>query len=141
MHYKMLRNFAWLAFILFSMGCDDPEQDCCAGPRGVPLGQPFSIKSGEVVHVERSIITLTFDHLVIDSLCPSDVECVKKGTLKIAININKMEYFLSIGDDENPTVDFKNYTIELQKLVYPVTSVQKSSSHSTYSVQMLITKS
>lgn len=126
--------------ILLTLGCDNPGEDCCTGPNEVSLDEPFSINEGETVNVATSIINIEFASLVSDSLCPEDVECVTQGTLVITINVNGTERNLSIGDDLDPIMNYKNYIIELQKLVYPTKQGEKANSNSTYAVQMLITR-
>ena len=93
------------------------------------------------MHVENSIIELTFNQVLSDSLCPSDVACITQGTLSISININGTDRTLSIGDKPNPVTEFKNYTIELQQLVFPTKQAEKDNSSSTYAVQMVIIRS
>lgn len=122
------------------LACNDPGQDCCALPNEVGLGQPFSIAEGETVNVASSIVNITFTRLIGDSLCPEDVECVTQGSLEISIDINGTDESLSIGDANSPQVDYKNYTIELQKLVYPTKEGEKANINSTYAVQMLINR-
>ncbi|MEO9805328.1 MAG: hypothetical protein ABJF04_18865 [Reichenbachiella sp.] len=131
-------GFAFL--ILAIAGCNDPGLDCCAGPTEVSLGEPFSITEGETVDVAASIVNIKFTQLVSDSLCPEDVECVTQGTLAIVININGTDKNLSIGDANNPQTEYKEYIIELQKLIYPTSQDEKANINSTYAVQMTITR-
>lgn len=136
---KKVLNMIVLMLILTS--CGDPNEDCCVGPKEVELGESFSINEGETIHVENSIIKLTFSDMQEDSLCPSDVTCVTEGTLMIAIDINGTARTLSIGDDQSPSTSYKDYIIELERLVYPTKLSEKENVNSTYAVQMLITKS
>lgn len=137
----VMKNLSYF-LIIFCLACQSPNDEvCCDIPREVVIGEPFSITQGENIGVENSIIKITFVQLVNDSLCPEDVECVTMGTLRISIDINGTEKTLSIGDNASPTVDYKDYTIELQELVYPTKQSEKDNSNSTYAVQMLITKS
>lgn len=136
----MKQLFAVIGCIFLITSCDDPELDCCAGPKGVALSEPFSILEGETVNVESSIINMTFVRLDGDSLCPEDVECITQGTLSITIDINGTKERLSIGDASQSTVAYRNYTIELQALVYPMKEDEKANSNSTYAVQMMITR-
>ncbi|SMD34476.1 hypothetical protein SAMN04488029_2026 [Reichenbachiella faecimaris] len=131
-------NVFWVLVVLTS--CGDPNEDCCNELKKVTLGEPFSITQGETIDVDSSIIEITFTQLINDSLCPEDVECVTQGTLTIKIDINGTEKTLSIGDNQIPQVDYKNYVIELQQLVYPTKQSQKDNGNSTYAVQMLITR-
>ncbi|MEP2026672.1 MAG: hypothetical protein ABJH98_15840 [Reichenbachiella sp.] len=124
-----------------TISCGDPNEDCCNGSKEVTLGESFSIKQGETIDVENSIVDITFVELVEDSLCPEDVDCVTQGTLTIQIDINGSEKTLSIGDEQNPQVAYKNYIIELEQLVFPTKQSQKDNGNSTYAVQMMVTKS
>lgn len=137
-----MRKFA-LLFVLYvcNMSCQSPNEDCCDLPKQISLGQPFSIIQGESMEVENSIISITFEHLISDSLCPEDVECVTQGTLKISVDINGTERTLAIGDDANTQTEYRDYKIELQELVYPTKQSEKDNVNSTYAVQMLVTRS
>ncbi|WP_456460185.1 hypothetical protein [Reichenbachiella sp.] len=121
--------------------CQSPNEECCDGPKEVMLGESFSIKVGETVTIAQSAVVLTFESLVSDSLCPEDVECVTQGTLSIEINISGTEKALSLGDNSKPITDYKDYSIELERLVYPTKQSEKDSNNSTYAVQMKITRS
>lgn len=136
-----MKMIYYIFLILFTLGCDDPAGDCCTGPNEVNLDEPFSINEGETVKVASSILNIEFESLVSDSMCPEDVECVTQGTLVIAIDVNGTKSNLSIGDDQNSVMNYRNYTIELQKLVYPTKEGEKANTNSTYAVQMLITRS
>lgn len=121
--------------------CQNPNEECCEGPKEVTLGESFSIKAGETVTIFQSAVVLTFESLVSDSLCPEDVACVTQGTLSITINVSGTEKTLSIGDKAKPVADYKDYSIELERLVYPTKQSEKDSNNSTYAVQMKITRS
>jgi len=136
----MMRILSLVGLLILIASCNNPNEDCCAGAKKVELGEPFSINEGETIDVENSIIDLTFSTVIEDSLCPNDVECVTQGTLKISVSINGTDRSLSIGDISNPTTQFNDYTIELQKLIYPVKQAEKGNSNSTYAVQMMITR-
>lgn len=129
-----------LGLMLFQVSCQSPNDDCCDGPKEVTIGEPFSITEGESVDVESSIIELTFSELLDDTLCPSDVECVTQGTLTISVHINGTNRTLSIGDNQNSITAYKDYTIELERLVYPTKQAEKDNGNSTYAVQMLISR-
>ncbi|UXX80550.1 hypothetical protein N7E81_05480 [Reichenbachiella carrageenanivorans] len=129
-----------LGVVLVLASCDDPNPSCCDEPQLIVLGESFSIKEGETVEVESSTVTLTFSELLNDSLCPYDTTCLTNGTLAITINISGTNKTLSIGDQSLPTATYKNYTIELQRLIYPTKSDEKANNSSTYAVQMVITR-
>lgn len=130
-----------LGFVLALVSCDDPNPTCCDGPQQVVLGESFAIKEGETVEVENSSVNLTFSDLLDDSLCPADATCLTNGSLTITVNISGTKKTLSIGDTASPTVSYKNYTLELQRLIYPTKSDEKANSSSTYAVQMMLTRS
>ncbi|MEO9965684.1 MAG: hypothetical protein ABJF11_07850 [Reichenbachiella sp.] len=135
-----MSRFLHFVLILTLTACTDPNEDCCGELTEVNLDEPFSINKGETVDVKSSIISITFTDLLEDSLCPDDVECVTQGTLLIAIEVNGTEKKVSIGDNAKPTAVYKNYLIELQRLVYPTNEAEKANINSTYAVQMIISR-
>lgn len=137
----MIKSFLIISALLLACGCQSPNEDCCDIPREVIVGEPFSITEGQKLEVENSSLSITFSELISDSLCPEDVECVTQGTLKITIGINGTVKDLSIGDISNSSFKYKNYTIELQDLIYPTKQYEKDNINSTYAVQMLISES
>ncbi|WP_420580294.1 hypothetical protein [Reichenbachiella sp.] len=130
-----------VGMIIFLSSCQSPNEDCCGGPKEVALGESFSIKVGETVNISQSSAVITFETLISDSLCPADVECLTLGTLSIAINVSGTEKTLSIGDNAKDVAHYKDYSIVLERLVYPTKQSEKDSNNSTYAVQMKITRS
>ena len=138
---SMKRALKLLIIMCFiNMGCQNPNEDCCNVLKEVKIGEAFSINEGETVEVQNSIIELTFSDVIGDSLCPEDVQCITQGTLSISIDINGTSRNLSIGDSQNPSTNYKDYTIELQRLVYPTKQSEKDKINSTYAIQMLISR-
>lgn len=127
--------------VLYLISCQGPNEDCCDGTKEVKLGESFSIKAEETVTIQQSAVVLTFESLISDTLCPDDVACVTEGTLTILMSISGTDKTLSLGDNGTSIVTYKDYTLELERLVYPTMQSEKENNNSTYAVQMKITRS
>ena len=92
-------------------------------PSDVQLGEPFELRIGESA-VLPGDLKMTFNRVVSDSRCPSDVNCVAAGEAWLALR-------LSVGSDApverevrvdtaGPEVPFLSYTIRALALTpYP----------------------
>ncbi len=133
--HRLTLAFATLALLLLACGgaTDDAGVDLAATPVVTPtaaptaaptpplpvarLGQRFTLGFGESVSIGNAIATLTFEEVVQDSRCPTDVTCIRAGdvTLRLATaNANGVTTVeLTIGDRGEPTASFDGLTVTL----------------------------
>jgi hypothetical protein len=75
------------------------------------LDVPFELKVGQSAVIESEDIEVSFERVVQDSRCPSDVTCIWEGQATIGVftqaeGIDKREHLLTIGADESPSATF-----------------------------------
>lgn len=128
-----MRMKLWLLvylLLLFGVACQSQEQDIVERPtepprgREINLGEPFGLSAGEEVMVVGENLRLTFDEVLEDSRCPTEVDCFWAGQARISILVQQ-------GDDPPQVVEFNtnpapdqlrdaieilDYTIVLQSL-------------------------
>lgn len=54
-------------------------------PRGVRLGESFSLRVGETATLEDARVTVTFQKVLRDSRCPKDVTCIRAGEAVVVL--------------------------------------------------------
>ncbi len=54
-------------------------------PRGVRLGESFTLRVGETATVDDAKVTVTFQKVVRDSRCPKDVTCIRAGEAVVVL--------------------------------------------------------
>jgi hypothetical protein len=64
-----------------------PEVD---GVLSVQLDQPFTISIDQPAQLTEEELNLTFQEVLEDSRCPSNVECAEAGQARISINVTQM---------------------------------------------------
>ena len=133
--HRLTIAFPALALLLLACGgaTDDADVDLAVTPAVTPtaaptaattqplpvarLGQRFTLGFGESVSIGNAIATLTFEEVVQDSRCPSDVTCIRAGdvTLRLATanteGVTMVE--LTIGDRGEPAASFDGFTVTL----------------------------
>jgi hypothetical protein len=67
-----MRELLTSTLFALALGCSTPTSAT------QPLGQQFSVKSGETVQVEGGL-SVTFVRVAQDSRCPRDVQCIQAG--------------------------------------------------------------
>lgn len=126
----------WLRFLIFGLTALVVVAGCRSAPAAPPetvqarLGEVFTLGGGQAADVAGEGLHLTFDRVLDDSRCPSQVECVWTGEARIAIVVRQ-------ADGKTETVEFNTnpapgqtnktsqvgpYTVELRSLdPYPQT--------------------
>jgi len=116
MRHRFARVFG-LVLLAVAIGCTKPIQ-----PTVVYPGLPFTITPGRAVEITGSL-TVTFNRVISDSRCPTDVVCVTAGDAIIGVTLadsaSRVERELHTASDLLQT-KFSNYTIRLVDLTpYP----------------------
>ncbi|MDH3651284.1 MAG: hypothetical protein OEQ53_16475, partial [Saprospiraceae bacterium] len=71
--------------ILISNGCDeDPSQ------KVIVLGQDFTLNFQEEGMLKDAAIKVSFESVLEDSRCPSDVQCVWAGQVKVLLHFTEV---------------------------------------------------
>jgi hypothetical protein len=81
--YKKILTFVALAAVLLLLQCSDkPTQS-----EQVKLGEPFILKVGQTVVVRDENLSITFQDVVSDSRCPTNVLCFWSGIAEVQIRL------------------------------------------------------
>ena len=133
----MLKTQKFLSIILVAVliiGChqlnpiptpDPPEQWLNSIP--VNLDSQFGLKLGQVALITSENIKIKFLKVEEDSRCPSEVQCIWPGQVKIIVNVLKNERDLGefnlisrMGEEDLAVKRFDGYSIKLIEVVpYP----------------------
>ncbi len=105
------------------------------------LGQRFTLRFGESVSIGNAVATLTFDQVVQDSRCPTDVTCIRAGdvTLRLATanadGVTMVE--LTIGDRGEPAASFDGLRVTLLE-VAPIPRSTGTIDPLSYSARLIV---
>jgi hypothetical protein len=61
-----------------------------AAPQGraaVALGEPFTLAPGNTAQVGAERVRITFDAVIADSRCPTDVQCIRAGEAVVRVTV------------------------------------------------------
>lgn len=124
-----------------------PEPPPTPGPTDTrqvaPLGSRFALAHGETVAIEGSAATLTFEEVVQDSRCPTDVTCIRAGDVMLRLTTTGAggpgEIELTIGDRGDPAASFDGLTVTLLE-VAPIPrstgTIDPASYNATFTVEV-----
>lgn len=126
-----------------TIGC---ENNRCVAKRGdANLDEEFNLKFGEVVLIKNENLKIEFLNVFEDSRCPSDVQCIWTGQVKISLSVHKndqknlgvYEFTMQAG---SPVVqNIEGYAIKLISVnPYPVST--KKIEKSEYSLTLFVSK-
>lgn len=86
----------------------------------VPMGQDFTLSTGQSGRVSGTPITMTFDSVEQDSRCPSDVNCVWAGDASLRLTLQSTagsSLQVSLHTNVDPrTADYAGYRIRVMGL-------------------------
>jgi len=83
MFTKQLVCLLCLVAGLWLVGCSAPE------PSSIQLGQPFTISINQPAQLSEKGLSLTFQEVLEDSRCPSNVQCAWSGQARISISVSQ----------------------------------------------------
>ena len=125
----------------------------CGGSTAAPqpkflLGDVFTIGMGETAVIESENLTVTFDSVIGDYRCPSQVNCAEEGQAEGVITIQQSEgepVALEFNTNSSPDLNrqsfvFGDYVVDLQSLDPYPQEPDKPIEVETYRVTLVITK-
>ena len=119
----------------------------CVGAIGsieVDLGQEFSLALGQSAVIRGENLEITFEEVIGDSRCPSDVQCVWEGraTYLIQIADGSASYKLTLSEpglsDEGGSETYRDYQIVSHLEPYPISG--KEISKGEYRLLLTVSK-
>ncbi len=117
---------------------------CASGGVEVALGQEFSLALGQSAVIKGENLEITFEEVIGDSRCPSDVECVWEGraTYLIQIADGSASYKLTLTEpgltDQYAEETYRDYKIVSHLEPYPVSG--KEISKDEYRLLLTVSK-
>jgi hypothetical protein len=124
-----------------------PSATGVAGVVSVQLDQPFTIKIDQAAQLSDSEFILTFQEVLEDSRCPSNVECAEAGQARILINVTQKGLSpTTIEMNTNPplkqdVVNYKDFQIRLIALNPYPEDIDQYIPAETYEADLVITDS
>ncbi len=120
MFTKQLACLLCLVAGLWLRGCSAPE------PSSVQLGQPFTLSINQPAQLSAKGLNLTFQDVLEDSRCPSNVQCAWAGQARISISVSQTgQTPTTLEMNTNPplnqdVVTYEDFQIQLLALApYP----------------------
>jgi hypothetical protein len=153
-HYKFLRGiysmrpiifryFLWLSIITILIL---PLAACGNAPPQVQadLGQEFSLSIGQTAAIKGEALRITFEDVVEDSRCPSDVTCIWAGRASCIIKLveGSSQYRMVLTElgltDQYTSETYREYQLSFHLRPYPVAgqAIRKDE----YRLQLIVSK-
>lgn len=138
---KQLICLLCLAVLLWITACNTVEV------LSVQLDQPFTLSLGQVAQLTEKELNLTFQEVLEDSRCPSNVECVEAGQARILINVTQMgQTPATLEMNTNPplkldVVTYEDFQIRLFELNPYPEDIDQHIPMETYEATLIITDS
>ncbi len=120
--FSALRAAIWacLCLVLWGTACranSDPET-------AVLLGDTFTLGYGQTAVIQTEDLQITFDDVLEDSRCPTQVQCFWTGQARVVVTARQgdaapvgLEFNTNPAPNENlQTISFGEYRVELQSL-------------------------
>jgi len=152
-HYKFLggicsmrpiifRYFLWLSLIIVLL----LPLAACGGSAQVNanLGEEFSLSIGQTANIKGQDLQITFEDVIEDSRCPSDVTCIWAGRVSCIIKIvgDSSPYRMVLTEPglsaQYTSVTYREYQLAFHVSPYPEAgqAIQKSE----YRLQLIVSK-
>ncbi len=151
-HYKFLRGiysmrpiryFLWLLMITILIL---PLAACGNTPTEVyaDLGEEFSLSIGQTAAIKGQDLQITFEDVIEDSRCPSDVTCIWAGRASCIIKLveGSSQYRMVLTEsgltDQYTTVTYREYQLSFHLRPYP--QAGQSIQRDEYRLQLIVSK-
>ena len=135
---KKISFFITFLIILLIIAClpTKPEKEATQNSIPIFLDKEFMLKLGQTAFFDLQEISITFNKVISDSRCPSDVVCFWQGEVQIELLIKIKEFEpINVIMTENQAknhYEFVGFTLILLKVEpYPISNKRISSSDYT----------
>jgi len=139
----IFRYFLWLSFITVLVL---PLAACGSAPAQVnaDLGEEFSLSIGQTAIIRGQALQITFEDVIEDSRCPSDVTCIWAGRVSCIIKIveDSSPYRMALTEPgltaQYASETYREYQLAFHVIPYPEAgqSIQKGE----YRLQLIVNK-
>lgn len=107
------------------------------------LGEEFTVSIGQSARINREDLVVTFNEVIGDSRCPSNVVCIWAGVASISVTITSHgdTYSMALnqpGLSGNGTAEFLDYTLTFDLEPYPIAGTEVSTDD--YSLTLTVSK-
>ena len=139
----IFRYFLWLSIItiliLPLVACGNTSTEVYAD-----LGEEFSLSIGQSATIKGQALRITFEDVIEDSRCPSDVTCIWAGRVSCIIKLvaGSAPYRMVLTEsgltDQYTSETYREYQLAFHVRPYPeaVQSIQRDE----YRLQLIVTK-
>ena len=139
----IFRYFLWLSLITVLML---PLAACGNTPTQVyaDLGEEFSLSIGQTAAINGQDLQITFEDVIEDSRCPSDVTCIWAGRVSCIIKLveGSSQYRMVLTEpgltDQYTSETYREYQLAFQVRPYP--EAGQSIRRDEYRLQLIVRK-
>jgi hypothetical protein len=139
----IFRYFLWLSIITI---LTLPLAACSNAPPNVnaDLGQEFSLSLGQSAIIEGQSLRITFEDVIEDSRCPSDVTCIWAGRVSCIIKLEGVSspYRMVLTEsgltDQYTSETYREYQLAFHVRPYP--EAGQSIRRDEYRLQLIVSK-
>ena len=114
-----------------------------AAPQAVTLGEPFTLAAGATVRVGSERTGVTFEAVVADSRCPTDVQCIRAGEAVVRVTVARQRQPAETVEVQTTPnrdqVTAAGYTLTLTRLL-PVPNTKTPTTVSDYRATFTLAK-
>ena len=112
-------------------------------PLAVTLGEPFTLAAGATVRVGSERTGVTFEAVVADSRCPTDVQCIRAGEAVVRVTVARQRQPAETVEVQTTPnrdqVTAAGYTLTLTRLL-PVPNTKTPTTVSDYRATFTLAK-
>jgi hypothetical protein len=139
----IFRYFLWLSIITILIL---PLAACGNTPTKVyaDLGQEFSLSIGQTATIKGQALQITFEDIIEDSRCPSDVTCIWAGRASCVIKLvdGSSQYRMVLTElgltDQYTRETYREYQLAFHVRPYP--EAGQSIGRDEYRLQLIVSK-
>jgi hypothetical protein len=139
----IFRYFLWLSIItilvLPLVACGNTHPKVYAD-----LGQEFSLSLGQTATINGQALQITFEDVIEDSRCPSDVTCIWAGRVSCVIKLVEVssQYRMVLTElgltDQYTRETYREYQLAFHVIPYP--EAGQSIRSDEYRLQLIVSK-
>ena len=139
----IFRYFLWLSIMtIFIL----PLAACGSTPAKVyvDLGEEFSLSIGQTATIKGQALQITFEDVIEDSRCPSDVTCIWAGRVSCIIKLVEVssQYRMVLTEpgltDQYTSETYREYQLAFHVRPYP--EAGQSIGRDEYRLQLIVSK-
>lgn len=120
----MLKRIGWWFMVLSVSGAVACSGDKADEPMTVVVGDVFTVGMGKTAVLPSENLTITFDSVLEDSRCPTNVDCFWSGQARVMVTVQQGEGdALDLEFNTNPAPDMNQQSLAVGSYVVALQSL------------------